>query len=118
MPLNGILLNGEEYKDFMAKKMICQADSCHSAGGQHTFDRRRYLITKALQSNSGILIKAAATNELKSILRGDEFPSLLAPIFTDSESKQIESSLNQESSNISMINTLYHRYLYAKNNTR
>ncbi len=118
MPLNKLYLNSKEYTDFMSKKIKCLGDSCHTTGSQHTYDRRRYLITKAWQAKSGVLIRAASDNELKSILRGDEFPQMLAPFFTDTESKQIEASLKQEKSNISMINTLYQRYIRAKNNTR
>lgn len=111
-------LNKVEYRDFMSTPIFCVNDSCHSTGTQHTYDRRRYLITKAFNSQSGKLYQASAINELKSILRGDEFPSLLAPIFSEAESKQIEARLKKSNPNMSMINTLYHRYVDAKNNTR
>lgn len=113
-----VSLNKVEYHDFLSKPVLCLNDSCHTNGTQHTFDRRRYLITKAFHSQSGTLYHTAANHDLKTMLRGDEYPSLLVPVFSESENKQMEARIKKNNPNMSMINTLYHRYVNAKNNTR
>ena len=54
----------------------------------------------------------------KSYLSGDEFPDILAPLFSVEEQKRINQSLLCPRSDIKMMKERYQRYLACKNNTR
>ncbi len=109
-----------EFDNLIDQKPYCIQDSCHTPGQQHTYDRRKILVQKALDAGSVSLAYRMYhdRSSFHSYLSGEEFPGLLKPIF---ESKEIESILKQISDwnlSHSQVISLHDRFEEGKNNIR
>ena len=125
VPSTEVLMNENEYYSFQKNHPICILDSCHTRRTQNTYDRRRWMVQKAASHGSnglgtGFLSLKLDESQLafKSYLSGDEFPDILAPLFSVEEQKRINQSLLCPRSDIKMMKERYQRYLACKNNTR
>ncbi len=119
-PISDILLNPSAYTKMVNANRICQNDSCQTKGAQQTYDRRRYLLNQAIKNQGAeILIKnSEPISSIRALLRGDEFPGLLVPVFNVMEQDQIIQRLNQIPIDRQRLTYLFSRYQSCKNNFR
>ncbi len=120
MPVSAMMLSEEELQTVLTSKRYCLADTCHSKGSQHTYDRRKLLIKKAVDYGSGymMILRDAGKSVIKSYLRGDEFNSLLIPMHTDQERRDLEQTMSQYDDDSPMILGRFRRYEACKNYRR
>ncbi len=120
IPATSMMMTDDETDQLLKSRRYCIQDSCHTIGTQHTYDRRKLLMQKALNYGSGFLYLQhdSGKSTFKSYLRGDEFYTFLKPIYTDDEIKEIEASLYQSRPDESMILNHYRRYEACKSYRR
>lgn len=120
IPVESVMMNETEYKNFISHRPMCLRDTCHSSGTQHTYDRRKFLLNKALVSKSPFLLNQydEGNSIFKSYLRGDEFNSFLIPIYDAEEQVDFTSRLLKERVDRALTHDLMTRYQDCKNNMR
>lgn len=120
IPIETVLMNETEYRDFLSHKPICLRDTCHSSGTQHTYDRRLFLLNKALAAKSPYLLYQydEGNSTYRSYLRGDEFNSFLVPLYDANKQRDFTARLLDARPDHALTHDLMSRYLDCKNNMR
>ncbi|HNR07235.1 MAG TPA: hypothetical protein PKM27_07970 [Saprospiraceae bacterium] len=115
-----MLFNKSEFNQMLRGRPHCLEDSCHSKGTQLSFERRRNLLSKALDLNSGYLMLQydQGRNKFREFIRGDRFEKFLVPLFNEEEERAMMEKIKAAKPDYHFLSTLYERFEACKNNRR
>ena len=120
IPATRMLFNKSEFNQMLRSRPRCLEDSCHSPGTQLSFERRRNLLSKALDLNSGYFMFQydQGRNKFREFIRGERFENFLVPLFDEEEERTMIKKIKDAKPDYKYTVSLYERFEACKNNRR